>query len=502
MIRVLLVEDEAPIRKGIYRHVHWEELGVDEVLQAENAEIALEIGEEYLPDIIVSDIRMPGMYGTELCRAYRSRVPDSQIIFISGYSDKEYLTAAIELGAVGYIEKPIDLQELSEAIRKAVRNIRRIDRAHRSALHILIHAQKDDRQAAADVYDNLLQKVEGKEHHLLLRISGKERLPDLNQLAESVIGELSAENTEDQFYALTDNSTENTGTILFSATREWDRSMQESVCMTFLSLGTENSRWFLTVSNEISAMEQISAAYEDVKREQAALSWMGWNQWTALSSGSTEFSGTIPEEQLRDLYKALSDKNGRKAAENLIDAWSSRLISERAQMSFAVRNSFYAIDREIRHAARTQAGTRQEETEDTAFLDEAVTIVAMRDYVKDHAKRILGESSELKSNYAVRTVCEYVRNHIQEEDLTAAVLAEAVYLTPSYLSGLFKKVMGITLVQYITDQRMQKACELLGDPQKKLYQVADAVGYSDAKYFARQFKKTIGLTPSEYREQL
>ena len=63
-------------------------------------------------DLIISDIRMPGMYGTELCRAYRQWLPDCQIIFVSGYSDKEYLTSAIRLGAVSYIEKPIDVEDL------------------------------------------------------------------------------------------------------------------------------------------------------------------------------------------------------------------------------------------------------------------------------------------------------------------------------------------------------------------------------------------------------
>ena len=170
-------------------------------------------------------------------------------------------------------------------------------------------------------------------------------------------------------------------------------------------------------------------------------------------------------------------------------------------MGFSVRNSFYAIDQEISKSARAVVPIREEQ-EDTSFLDEAVTIMEMRDYVKDHVKRSLARTGELKSNYAVRTVCDYVHRHIREEDLTAAVLAEVVYLTPSYLSSLFRKTMGTTIIQYITETRIELACEMLKDPQKKLYQIADAVGYGDAKYFARQFKKTVGMTPSEYREQL
>ena len=126
MIKLILVEDERIIRNGIEKYMQWEALDIGEVRTCENAEEAFLLCEDYKPDIIISDIRMPGMNGIDFCTKIKKQLPESQIIFISGFSDKEYLKAGISLGAISYVEKPIDIEELSEAVRKAVVSVRRV----------------------------------------------------------------------------------------------------------------------------------------------------------------------------------------------------------------------------------------------------------------------------------------------------------------------------------------------------------------------------------------
>lgn len=128
MLNLLIVEDEQVIRAGLEKHVPWKELGIDKVFTAENAQSGLRVCENYRPDIVVSDINMPGMNGIELCKCFREKFPQCQIVFISGYSDKEYLKAAIALGAVSYVEKPIDIAELSAAVKQAAEQVRQHSR--------------------------------------------------------------------------------------------------------------------------------------------------------------------------------------------------------------------------------------------------------------------------------------------------------------------------------------------------------------------------------------
>ena len=120
-MKLMVVEDEKVIRNGLLKHVPWQKLGVWEVQAAENGEKALELAETFHPDIVLSDIRMPGMSGIELCRTLREKYPEIEIIFSTGYADKEYLKAAIDLHAVGYVEKPVNVNLLAENVKEAVK---------------------------------------------------------------------------------------------------------------------------------------------------------------------------------------------------------------------------------------------------------------------------------------------------------------------------------------------------------------------------------------------
>ncbi len=139
MIQLLLVEDEAWIRKGILKHIPFYDLGIGNVQAVQNAAEALELCKGgFVPDILLSDIRMPGMSGTEMAAMIKERNPRCKIIFISGYSDKEYLTTAIKLQVVGYIEKPIDLEVLKDTLLQAVNQIRLMKMQRRTLLHRLL----------------------------------------------------------------------------------------------------------------------------------------------------------------------------------------------------------------------------------------------------------------------------------------------------------------------------------------------------------------------------
>lgn len=111
-------------RETLRNLVPWSRLGVDEVETARDGVDALEKVERRMPDLVVCDIRMPRMGGLEFARIVRERNPHCGIIFLSGYSEKEYLKAAIRLHAADYLDKPINLQEVSAAVERNVRAIR------------------------------------------------------------------------------------------------------------------------------------------------------------------------------------------------------------------------------------------------------------------------------------------------------------------------------------------------------------------------------------------
>lgn len=119
-MKLLLVDDEWITRDGIIEKIEWEKVGIHQVQEAEDGVEALEVAEQLQPDILLTDVRMPRMNGVELAYLIKQKFPNCYIIFMSGYTDKEYMKAAIDVSATAYVEKPINIVELKEAINKAI----------------------------------------------------------------------------------------------------------------------------------------------------------------------------------------------------------------------------------------------------------------------------------------------------------------------------------------------------------------------------------------------
>ncbi|MCM8901460.1 response regulator [Caldicoprobacter algeriensis] len=120
MYKILVVDDEKLEREGIRELLAWMELNIEVVGEASNGKKALEMAQQIKPDIVVTDIRMPGISGIELAAHLKKQFPDIKIIFVTGYQDFEYAKRAISLGVCGYVLKPIDKEELFTVIKKAV----------------------------------------------------------------------------------------------------------------------------------------------------------------------------------------------------------------------------------------------------------------------------------------------------------------------------------------------------------------------------------------------
>jgi len=120
LLKLIIVDDESTTRRGLSEWISSGNFGIEVAGEAEDGIMGLELALEKKPDIILSDIRMPRMNGIEFTCAVREKLPDVKIIFLSGYSDKEYLKAAIKIQAVDYVEKPIDLEEIKKVIRNTV----------------------------------------------------------------------------------------------------------------------------------------------------------------------------------------------------------------------------------------------------------------------------------------------------------------------------------------------------------------------------------------------
>ena len=123
-MKLLIADDEKLTREGIRGNLDLQSLGITQVFLADDGIHGLETGLREHADIVLTDVRMPRMNGVQMAEKLLAAQPDTVIIFMSAYSDKEYLKAAIKLKAVSYVEKPLDMEELASAVREAVENCR------------------------------------------------------------------------------------------------------------------------------------------------------------------------------------------------------------------------------------------------------------------------------------------------------------------------------------------------------------------------------------------
>ena len=279
----------------------------------------------------------------------------------------------------------------------------------------------------------------------------------------------------------------------------WQKEQAGRICEDILAYVGEDRSWFVTSSGEYGGRENIPEAYRESIETQKHLSYKGWNSYACPDELCVENRESISEEQLHAFYKLLMEGK-REAADRFAEEQTRSLICEHAVMNLETRNRFYEMDRAVTKVCRRNG--RTQEYDGGTQMEFCMAFEDLLSYVKHHIAFALEKDSSCCINYQIREVCDYIREHLGDKDLSLTRLAEVVYLTPAYLSSMFSKNMNGTVGQYITDCRMEKAKELLKNPQYRLYEVAEIVGYEDAKYFSKAFKKNTGTTPKEYRDSL
>ncbi|MGN0264332.1 MAG: response regulator [Oliverpabstia sp.] len=493
-MRAIIVEDETVIRNGLVRHVPWEQLEINELKAAANAEEVLRMCEIYRPDIVITDIRMPGIDGIDLCRKLRKKLPECEIIFITGFEDKEYLKGAIELHAIKYIEKPICIPELCDAVREVAKRIRSTQIQKSIYLHSVLF---DDKFVWED--------ISGSRNYCIayLKLKSPGKVYEVAMAAQQFCGEKNIFFTEEVFDA--------TSLVMLFGDKGnavyWENLMKE--LEDFFQESLKQMEWFLTFGSVVSGAEGLRNSWKEAVERQNAVAFTGWNQMHACQCEKDN-----QKEGQRDIYlgkkrvdafaAAISEKNKEKALSCVNDLYKE-LLEKEIYMNGDVRYTYYSMAQAVAWAKQSFYPGNVEKFMsklDADFFEHAVTYEEIQEYLQKEIEELFVEETGQNSTYIVKQVMDYILKYHVDSTLSIRVLADHVGLTPTYLSNLFKKNTGMTIGQYMVDVRVEHAKRLMKNPCLKFYQISDQVGYTDTNYFAKIFKKKTGQTPSEYKESI
>lgn len=358
-LTVLIADDESMPRSILKEHLPWNELSVTQVVLASDGLEALEQARIQHPDIIISDMKMPHMNGLELAAAVREFLPSCQFIFLSGYSDKEYLKGAIKLKAASYVEKPINLDEITNAIQ--------------------------------DVVNDLRKTVTSDPTYIFFRGESAETIP-LN-------------------------------------TREY-------IC-------------------DKSLLRQLEGHIRQNKRDDAI------SILNAMYSEICESEGTSPD-YVRHLYRQI--------------IFMFLHASESQHIQSITSQTDFLLYTEARQPTLQQLWGVLIQTAETYF------------------STLQSPDLDITSR-----VDRYLQRNYHDSTLTVQGVADSLGFTYTYLCAAYKKSCGKTVNQRLTEIRIQCAKELLTSTNRKLYEIANAVGYTDGKYFVKVFSRETGLSPKQYR---
>lgn len=528
MIKLLVVDDESATRKGIIKHVNWRRMGVGLVEEARDGVEGLEMALRLKPDIVISDIRMPGMNGIELSTHIREQIPECGIIFLSGYSDKEYLKAAIHLGAISYIEKPINIDELQGVIKKAVDDCHENEKkrqAEEKIVTVLSDSLPFIRQDA--VFKLIAGKMVPEEVMADLMPADVPSKADISYTVSNLIPAYAAGQTNESKQ---------------SCCQEVVRYLAEQRGVFRHMAAVRNLTDIVVISSHRSCIIEagISAVYQALKAHIlekdilcTGLSWVVGRTTKEMSGikDSYETSVFVLEKLFYLGYNDIVFHDDRPVSLYVIDfriltAFSELLLKQN-------KDEIIEYVEQLYQNIRVCIGTPADEVKDLFFqlyfslfmegerrglqlkeshrqggkylwtlISRFLTLRELKDYLVSQICRVLDGIEDLATNSrAIQSVLSYIQEQYSNTGLSVKILADHVYLTPTYLSSLFKKETGSTISEYLTEVRIQKAIVLLKESHDKLYEIAAKAGYSDANYFSKSFKKQMGLVPSEYRRR-
>ncbi|SMB99421.1 two-component system, response regulator YesN [Thermanaeromonas toyohensis ToBE] len=528
-MKLLVVDDEALVRQGICQGINWPEYGLKVVGPAADGLEALEIIRQEKPDIALVDIRMPGMDGLELLKRIKELDSGIKVLILSAYDDFTYAQAAVKLGAFDYLLKPVEREELIEAVLKA-KGVRREER----------EKLKEEERLKALLSQSLP----------VLREKFWEELLRENSLSEEAIKEKAV------FLGLElDTSTGYWGCLLVELENLRPEAGEEEKQLSLLKLTQalgeffkargirayiltqpnyraavlvkvaegEEREWeevafnlhefLLSAGHEVSAgvgsLVRLNKLYRSRKQAEEALGYrfyLGRNSIIFIKDVEPPQEDFYPdvyerEEELLPLIKRGERERALKLLQEIfaeikrakvaipaVKWWVFHIISLLARALY-----------ELGEPPDTLWGQRDiwQELESKRALEE------VEEWVKELLSLFLDYLEWKKGNknkWILGKIYEAVEKRYGEADFNLQSLARELYFTPNYLSFLFKHLTGENFTDYLTRFRIEKAKLLLKDPRLKIYDVASKVGYTDAKYFSKIFKKVTGLTPAEYRD--
>ncbi|MGG1551850.1 response regulator transcription factor [Paenibacillus ferrarius] len=536
MYNLLVVDDEMYAVRAILKGVDWSSLGFSSVFTARDADDAMNAIKEHPIDLMICDIEMPGMTGLELAEWAAEAYPDVETVFLTGHADFSYAQQALQLGSFDYLLKPVRPEQLQKVALKALDKIK-LEKASRefnesykkyvklweAQKPVLIERFWQDILAgrlvptAERLHESLSASnlsIAANTSVLPILISVEFWYKEFNERDEEIM-EYALRNAAEEVLLLSprgDIFKDKNGTIFALMYAEAgaggfpERAALEAACRQYVSACARF--FYCSVScyagnpSSLQSLEEMchrlvemehdnvrhtgSVQFLEMRQEGSGASsrkrlvTVDWSDWTVL------FEAGLKDELLKRA-EALFDmlQQEQADAEDLNAVYHSLL------------HAMYQVAHKKGISVKDLTGAKKglDDAAATRSLSQLRSwTLRMIHASVDYMLRYEGESSAL-----IDKVKLFIENNLKE--VTRESIAAHVYLNSAYLSRLFKKETGQSLVDTIIQTKINRAKMMLTESNIKISDICDMLGYDNFSYFGKIFKKSVGVTPQEYRKR-
>lgn len=537
MLKMLIVEDERWEREGLRDFLDWQAYGIEVCGLACDGVEGIEQAKRLLPEIIITDIKMPGMDGIRMSGMIREFLPGVKIIILTGYDDFKLAKEAIKINANAYILKPIDEAEMRDVIAGVVdecnSELARIDeekklkslvdesmlKTRKSSLLELLKGR-----AAPDADSRLAAwglDPSGSLGVLAVRIDTEgitkdEEYPagsqDINSLEGFIAGTA-------EFAGMAAAADDASGSVLVCVDErgmsgeELSRRaahIRESVCE---KLGVGIS---IGVGRQVESSDQLHLSCRQAQDTVNFAVFRGASDvmtYSELEALQQEYAGAVGDFLMKGSYFTRQllhsvRSNDDERAFSLLDEMFEMISANSWIGREAVANYLYGLLNEISlllyNLKLHPDFTGEDESVSGRPLLAMPALQTMKNYVYDFFGRVFVRLEGRKNNKDELIIkkLEQLVGEKYAQDINLKTIAAEIYLSPNYLGSIYKGFTGRNFNEYLCQYRMEKAAELLKSPRSKVSQVARDVGIPNTSYFCLLFKNKYGVAPGEYQETM
>lgn len=501
----IIVDDEFYVRLGLKNRINWESNNVQIVGEASDANQALSLIVQKIPDIVITDIKMPGMDGLELIRRAKEINPSLAFVILSGYGNFAYAKQAIRLGVHEFIEKPIDDIEMNKALRHIVSDLQShklatssvsesIIQRNERLLHIFLHGGNEIFSAATLPVWNISLLQLSSTNNVLDR-----PLPPLCEMLENRLNSSCGKtkwyvfpvNTELQLLSVAADISQNQEQSLISFSKTIHTTLRtlgldfDHIYASYITTSHFGNNYFILLNflkNRLFFPETQDWFPTQIEQPNFFISSQLFDNVRILRN----LINTQKRESFhRELSRVIPDDG--KGLNVFTLEW---LLCELRAELVALSSVFLLLEPPNLLNELTQP----------EFLLYFSSFDALRSHLWTVASQVFEkiQPPTPNENDVIHQLEDYIQVHYNES-LSLNELGTQFYINPVYLSSLFKKKRGLKLSQYIENVRLEHAKHLLVNTALSIGEISLAVGYSDTNYFGKVFRKSTGFSPLEFR---